>query len=113
MWTYSQMVGYFVSSDSTGQDILELAFPESDSTARPLPGKYYFVNSQGSNLPNGVQLSQICILIVGNPYGQVYSIGGTLTDTATVYYNTANKMVVFFSNIGVTGGAKVSGTVIE
>jgi hypothetical protein len=50
---------------------------------------------------------------VGPVTNEASSIGGTLSDTATVTFNAANKMVVNFSNIEVTGGIKVSGTLAE
>lgn len=77
------------------------------------PGKYYFINSNGTNIPPSVQLNQICIMEAGPVSNPANSIGGTLTDTAIVTYNTASKTIFYFSNIPVTGGVKVTGTLVE
>lgn len=114
-WTYDTtgMLGYLSTIDTTGANGLEIAFAVSGPLARPDPGKYYFVNSNGTNIPSGVQLNQICFMAAGPATNVATSIGGTLNDTATVTFNAADKMVVYFSNIMVTGGIKVSGTLVE
>jgi len=107
------MAGYLSATDTSGENGLYIAFLVSGPSVRPNPGKYYFVNSNGTNIPSGVQLNQICIMEVGPVSNESSSLGGTPSDTATVTFNAANKMVVSFSNIAVTGGIKVSGTLVE
>lgn len=114
-WSYdsTDMAGYLSTTDSTDANELYITFLVSGPSVRPSPGKYYFVNSNGTNIPSGVQLNQICIMEVGPVSNESSSLGGTPSDTATVTFNAANKMVVSFSNIAVTGGIKVSGTLVE
>ena len=114
-WYYDTtgMFAYLGTYDTSGANILAIAFYETSATVKPTPGKYYFVNSAGSNIPNGVSPSQICIMEVGPSDNPAVSVGGTAADTATVSLNSENKLVIFFSNIAVTGGRKASGTLIE
>ena len=114
-WSYdsTDMAGYLSTTDSTDANELYITFLVSGPSVRPSPGKYYFVNSNGTNIPSGVQLNQICIMEVGPVTNEASSIGGTPSDTATVTFNADNKMVVNFSNVTVTGGVKVSGTLVE
>jgi hypothetical protein len=55
-WNYDSTgrAGYFSTIDSTGVNGLEVAFLVSDPSERPNPGKYYFVNLSGSNIPSGI-----------------------------------------------------------
>lgn len=114
-WSYdsTDMAGFLSTTDSIGANGLYIAFLVSGPSVRPNPGKYYFVNSTATNIPSGIQLNQICIMEVGPVSNESSSIGGTPSDTATVTFNAANKMVVNFANITVTGGLKVSGTLVE
>jgi hypothetical protein len=114
-WVYDStgMLGYLYTNDSTGMNELAVAFLTSGPSARPDPGKYYFVNSNGTNIPSGISPTQVCIMEAGPSSNLAFSVGGILADTAIVSFNAAKEMVVYFSNITVTGGIKVSGTLVE
>ncbi len=114
-WSYdsTDMAGYLSTTDSTDANELYITFLVSGPSLRPSPGKYYFVNSNGTNIPSGIQLNQICIMEVGPTSNMSSSVGGSPGDTATVTFNANSKMVVNFSNVTVTGGVKVSGTLVE
>lgn len=114
-WEYdsTSMAGYFSTMDSTGENGVVIAFLVSGPSARPNPGTYYFINIGGTNIPSGVSPTQVCIMEAGPVSNLATSVGGTLADSATVSFNAASKMVVYFSNILMTGGVKVSGTLVE
>jgi hypothetical protein len=55
-WSYdsTDMAGYFSTIDSTKAKGLYITFLVSGSSVRPNPRKYYFVNSNATNIPSGV-----------------------------------------------------------
>jgi hypothetical protein len=115
-WRYdtAARAGILYSVDNTATSEIELAFYLAGPTAKPSAGTYYF-SDQGGNPPSGVSLNQAILMEIGNPStGSAFSsIGGTAKDSAVVSLSGTGKLIVYFSNISIQDGSKVSGTLIE
>jgi hypothetical protein len=115
-WRYDTAAnaGILYSVDNTATSEIEVAFYLSDPRAKPSPGTYYF-SDPGGNPPSGVSLNQVILMEIGNPNtGSAFSsIGGTAKDSAVVSFSGTGKLIVYFSNISIQDGSKVSGTLIE